>query len=62
MARILSVSNHKGGVGKTTVAANIGFSLARYFKTLLIDLDPQANLSSGLGVLDNGENIEKYFK
>lgn len=62
MAKVLSVSNHKGGVGKTTVSANIGFSLARHFKTLLIDLDPQANLSSGLGVLDYEENIEKYFK
>lgn len=62
MAQIISVSNHKGGVGKTTVAANIGFSLARNFKTLLIDLDPQANLSSGLGVSGSEENIEKYFK
>lgn len=62
MARIISVSNHKGGVGKTTVTANIGFSLARHFKTLLIDLDPQANLSSGLGVSGREENIAKYFK
>lgn len=62
MARVISVSNHKGGVGKTTVVANIGFSLARHFKTLLIDLDPQANLSSGLGFYDREENIEKYFK
>ncbi len=62
MARIISVSNHKGGVGKTTVVANLGFALARNFKILLIDLDPQANLSSGLGYDDCEENIEKYFK
>ena len=62
MARVISVSNHKGGVGKTTMVANLGFSLARHFKTLLIDLDPQANLSSGLGFYDRPENIEKYFK
>lgn len=62
MARVISISNHKGGVGKTTAVANIGFSLARHFKTLLVDLDPQANLSSGLGFYDCEENIEKYFK
>ncbi|MDH5366811.1 MAG: ParA family protein [Cyclobacteriaceae bacterium] len=49
MAKVISVSNHKGGVGKTTAVANLGFALARQFKVLMIDLDPQANLSSGLG-------------
>ena len=62
MARIISVSNHKGGVGKTTLVANLGFALARNFKILLIDLDPQANLSSGLGFEDCEENIGKYFR
>lgn len=62
MARIISVSNHKGGVGKTTIVANLGFSLARYFKILLIDLDPQSNLSSGLGYQNCEENLGKYFK
>ena len=62
MARVISVSNHKGGVGKTTIVANLGFALARNFKVLLIDLDPQANLSSGLGFDSCEENIEKYFK
>ncbi|MCK5210611.1 MAG: ParA family protein, partial [Cyclobacteriaceae bacterium] len=62
MARVISVSNHKGGVGKTTLVANLGFALARNFKILLIDLDPQANLSSGLGFENCEENIEKYFK
>ena len=62
MARVISVSNHKGGVGKTTIVANLGFALARNFKILLIDLDPQGNLSSGLGYENCEENIEKYFK
>lgn len=62
MARVISVSNHKGGVGKTTIVANLGFALARNFKILLIDLDPQGNLSSGLGFKNCDENIEKYFK
>lgn len=62
MARVISISNHKGGVGKTTIVANLGFALARNFKILLIDLDPQANLSSGLGFENRKENIGKYFK
>jgi chromosome partitioning protein len=62
VARIISVSNHKGGVGKTTITANLGFSLARYYKILLVDLDPQGNLSSGLGFLPSEENLGKYFK
>lgn len=62
MAKVISVSNHKGGVGKTTIVANLGFALARHFKILLIDLDPQANLSSGLGFQNHEENIGKYFK
>jgi chromosome partitioning protein len=62
VARIISISNHKGGVGKTTVTANLGFALARYFKILLVDLDPQANLSSGLGFNNSEESIGKYFK
>src|SRR5437763_852834 len=46
---IVSVVNQKGGVAKTTTTANIGAALARRgFRTLLIDLDPQANLTLGL--------------
>jgi chromosome partitioning protein len=46
MSKVISISNHKGGVGKTTSAINIGAGLNRLSKKILvIDLDPQANLS-----------------
>jgi chromosome partitioning protein len=57
-SRVISISNHKGGVGKTTSAINIGAGLnILKKKVLLIDLDPQANLSQSLGIIDNDKNI-----
>ena len=62
VSRVISVSNHKGGVGKTTISANLAFAMARRYKVLLIDLDPQTNLSKGLGFFDTNESIGDYIK
>jgi len=56
--KVISISNHKGGVGKTTSAINIGAGLNLLKKkVLLIDLDPQANLSQSLGIINEPINI-----
>lgn len=63
MSKIISISNHKGGVGKTTSAINIGAGLSNLGKrVLLIDLDPQANLSQSLGIINPDKDIYGVIK
>ncbi len=59
--RVFSVTNQKGGVGKTTTAVNLGAALAeKGRRVLIIDLDPQGNASTGLGILSESRVRSTY--
>lgn len=61
LPRVIALANQKGGVGKTTTTVNLGAALADMgLRTLIIDLDPQGNASTGLGIENRGLELSMY--
>ncbi|MDO9173258.1 MAG: AAA family ATPase [Actinomycetota bacterium] len=61
LPRVIAVANQKGGVGKTTTTVNVGACLAELgYRTLIVDLDPQGNASTGLGIDNRGLETSMY--
>jgi chromosome partitioning protein len=61
LPRVIAVANQKGGVGKTTTTINLGACLAELgYRTLIVDLDPQGNASTGLGIENRGIETSMY--
>ena len=61
LPRVIAVANQKGGVGKTTTTVNVGACLAELgYRTLIVDLDPQGNASTGLGIENRGLETSMY--
>lgn len=62
MSNTISIYNFKGGVGKTTTAINLGISWAKSFKVLLIDFDPQCNLTNSIARSGNTTTVYDHLK